>query len=103
MSARYDGKPLLRLLDGYVMDAIGRLDPAEDAALAAMEPDLRRQWGGTGGWRDLCAAQMRFPAGMTGAIREVWEKGRAKFLETEGYEPNPVQFTRSFVDSKFPR
>ncbi|HET9510662.1 MAG TPA: hypothetical protein VFO80_05875 [Sphingomonas sp.] len=103
MSPRHEGKPLLRLLDGYVMDAIGHLDPAEAAALKAMEPGLRREWGGTGDWRALCAAQMRFPDGMAAAIREVWEKGRAKFLASEGYEPNAEQFTRSFVDSKFPR
>ncbi|MCY1718465.1 hypothetical protein OVA26_16135 [Microbacterium sp. SL62] len=26
LSARYDGKPVLRLLDSYVLDAIGALD-----------------------------------------------------------------------------
>ena len=103
VNPRYDGRPLLRLLDAYVLDAIGHLDPDQDAELRAMEPELRREWGGTGGWRELCAAQMRFPDGMAGAVREVWDKGRARFIETEGYEPNAVQFTRSFVDSKFPR
>ncbi|MBN2972419.1 hypothetical protein JW805_10365 [Roseomonas aeriglobus] len=103
MNPRHEGKPLLRLLDGYVMDAIGHLDPVEASALQAMEPQLRREWGGTGDWRALCAAQMRFPDGMAGAIREVWEKGRARFLASEGYEPSAEQFTRSFVDSKFPR
>lgn len=103
MNPRHDGKPLLRLLDGYVLDAIGHLDPAEASALSAMEPDLRRQWGGSGDWRALCAAQMRFPAGMAGAIREVWAKGRERFVAAQGHEPDPVQFTQSFVDSKFPR
>ncbi|WP_326523995.1 hypothetical protein [Sphingomonas sp.] len=102
MSARYDGKPLLRLVDGFVLDAIGRLQADEEQALVALEPEMRQVTGAAGGWRQIVAAQMRFPDGLAAAIREIWEKGRVKFVAAQGHEPDPVQFTRSFVDSKFP-
>lgn len=102
MSPRHEGKPLLRLVDAFVFDAIGHLDPAEATALSALEPQLRRDWNATGDWRAITVQQMQWPEGMAGAIREVWEKGRVRFVQSEGYEPNPEQFVRSFVDSKFP-
>ena len=102
MTTRYTGKPLLRLVDAYILDAIGHLPPEVDAALTEREPGYRERFGATGSWRDIVAAQMRFPAGLPGAVREVWDKGRVKFVAEQGYEPDPGQFTRSFVDSKFP-
>jgi hypothetical protein len=29
-------------------------------------------------------------------------KGRARFVAAQGHEPDPVEFVRNFVDSKFP-
>jgi hypothetical protein len=39
---------------------------------------------------------------MPGAIREVWRAGAVKFREANGREPDPMEFTRVFVDTKFP-
>jgi hypothetical protein len=102
MSDRYTGKPFLELLDSYVLDAIGHLDAARDAALTAREPDFRSTFGGEGDWRALVVQRMQFPDGMAGAIRELWEKGSAKFAAAQGYQPDPREFTRTFVDTNFP-
>ena len=102
MNTRYDGKPLLRLVDSYVLDAIGHLPPEVDAKMTEMEPSFRKTFGASGSWREIVAAQMRFPDGLPDAIREVWTMGRVRFLAEQGYEPDPAQFTQSFVDSKFP-
>ena len=99
MNDRYEGKPFLMLLDSYVLDAIGALDARRDAQAAALEP----QFAGAGGWRAIVAREMRFPDGMAGAIREMWDKGRVRFVEANGREPDPHEFARVFVDSKFPR
>jgi len=99
---RYFGKPFLKLVDSYVLDAIGHLDAATDAALTAMEPNFHRTFNTTGSWREIVVGQMQFPEGMAGAIREVWEKGKVRFVEATGKEPDPVEFTRTFVDTKFP-
>jgi len=102
MSERYTGKPFLKLIDCYVLDAIGCLDEASDAALKGMEPQFRESFGEEGGWREIVAARMQFPAGMPAAIREVWAKGRIRFREAQGHEPDPGEFARVFVDTNFP-
>ena len=102
MTERYAGKPFLRMLDCYVLDAIGALHPDEQARLAEMAPMLQETFGNSD-WREVVAKEMQFPDGMAGAIREVWTKGRTRFIEAQGQEPDPLEFTQSFVDTKFPR
>ena len=101
MTGRYEGKPFLRLLDCYVLDAIGALHPDEQARLAEMAPMLEETFGNSD-WHEVVAEQMQFPEGMAGAIREVWTKGRVRFIEAQGHEPDPLEFTTNFVDTKFP-
>ncbi len=98
----YAGKPFLRLLDSYVLDAIGVLDEKSDVLLTEMEPKFHEMFGATGDWRTIVVQRMQFPEGMAGAIREVWVKGRVKFIAAQGHEPDPVEFTRNFVDTNFP-
>jgi hypothetical protein len=102
MTDRYTGKPFLKLLDCYVLDAIGHLDAASDAALTAMEPQLHQTFGESGSWRAIVEKRMQFPAGVAGAIREMWESGRKRFVEAQGQEPDPGEFARTFIDTKFP-
>ena len=101
MTDRYDGKPFLRLLDYYVLDALGALDDRAKAAVIAMEPKLRAIYNSTSGWREIVAAQMRFPADMPDQIRRIWDDGHDKFVETHGREPDPAVFTVAFVDTNF--
>ena len=102
MNTRYAGKPMLRLLDSYVLDAIGHLPAEVDAKMTEMEPKFREAFGATGSWRAMVESQMRFPEGMQDAIRELWAKGRVKFLAAQGHEPDPAEFTMTFVDTNFP-
>jgi hypothetical protein len=102
MPDRYTGKPFLRLLDCYVMDAIGVLDPEDDAMLTRAEPKFHKMFHTTGKWRQIVETRMNFPAGMKGAVKELWEKGRPRFKEKHGYEPNPWDFTVHFIDTNFP-
>ena len=102
MSERYTGKPFLRLVDSYVLDAIGHLDAAADANLTRLEPRFHAAFNATGDWRTIVATQMRFPEGMAGAIREIWEKGKPRFIAEQGREPDPLEFVRIFVDTNFP-
>ena len=102
MSNRYAGKPFLELLDAYILDATGHLDAARNAELTAREAEFRKLFGGTGDWRAQVAQRMQFPDGMAGAVREVWEKGATKFFAAQGYQPDPAEFVRSFVDKNFP-
>lgn len=40
--SRYEGRPLLRLVDCFVLDAIDQLDDAQRATLEALEPRLAK-------------------------------------------------------------
>ncbi len=102
MKRRYDGKPFLELLDCYVLDAIGVLDEETDARLTQYEPHYRLMFGIAGPWRTIVEKRMNFPAGMAGAIREMWEKGRPRYIAQTGFEPNPNEFAMQFIDTKFP-
>ena len=66
MSDRYTGKPFLKLVDAYVIDAIGHLDDATEMELKTMEPQFHKALGLSGGWRTMVEQRMKFPAGGRG-------------------------------------
>jgi hypothetical protein len=102
MTDRYASKPFLRLLDAYVLLAIGELDQESSDRLTAMEPKLRQTFNADGSWVDLVAQQMDFPPTLPDTIRDIWIKGREPFLKAYGTDPDPAEFTRQFVDTNFP-
>ncbi len=77
-------------------------DQANEDWLTQAEPFFRATFGEEGTWREIVASRMQFPAGMEAAIVEVWEKGRIRFAQESGEEPDAVQFTHMFVDQNFP-
>ena len=101
MTDRYEGKPFLRLLDSYVLDAIGQLGEPQCQSLQAMEPKLSAVYNVSGSWQDIVAAQMNFPPELPAEIRRIWENGSAKMAEL-GQTADPMEFTRQFVDTNFP-
>jgi hypothetical protein len=73
---RYDGKPLLRLLELYVLRAIGELSQAEEDKLVGMAPKLQSLYGGGGPWYEAVAASMKMPPNMPVLIQDMWAKNR---------------------------
>lgn len=71
---RYDGKPLLRLLELYVLNAIGDLPQQVRQTLEKMAPKLQAIYGGNGKWHEAVAAAIHMPADMPTAIEDVWAK-----------------------------
>ena len=102
MSDRYTGKPFLRLLDSYVLDAVGHLGADEQATLTRLEPKFHKAFNTPGNWRAIVETVMKFPDGMPGAIHEVWDKGKVRFVQENGHDPDPAEFARIFVDKNFP-
>ncbi len=97
---RYTGKPFLRLLDCYVLNAIGALGSQQAAALAAMEPKLGEVYGMSGGWQDIVVEQMGFPHDLPVQIRAIWDAGKARATQL-GQAVDPQEFARQFVDTNF--
>ena len=98
---RYSGKPFLRLLECYVLDAIGQLDDAQRQALRRMEPKLADVYRMNGSWVDIVNAQMDFPESLPAQIRAIWEKNLVS-ARARGVAVNPNEFAVVFVDQNFP-
>lgn len=94
---RYDGKPLLRLLELYVLKAIGELAPAEQQTLERMAPKLRAIYGGNGEWHEAVAAAVHLPSDMPVAIQDMWTKN-LEIARANGVTLHPQMFAEMFVD-----
>jgi hypothetical protein len=74
MNSRYDGKPFLRLLELYVLWAIGELPDAEEAKLRQMNPKLQLIYAVNGTWQQVIVSAMRIPPDLPAALREMWSR-----------------------------
>ena len=98
--ARYEDRPFLKLLDCYILRAIGQLDDVQAAALESIEPQLTEVYGKETAWHELVSTQMEFPEDIDASIRQVWVATQMKAAE-QGAEVDPAEFTRQFVDTNF--
>lgn len=99
--SRYEGKPLLRLVDCFVLDAIDQLDDAQRATLEALEPRLAKTFGANGTWQEMVGSQMGFAEDLADQIRQVW-RGYLDQAETQQLRADPQAFVVDFVAQNFP-
>jgi hypothetical protein len=95
---RYSGKPLLRLLECYVLWAIDQLTDKELSILQGMAPKLRSLYGVEGEWQQVIAFAANLPVDMPTRIRDVWTKN-TEIARTNGATLTPQQFAEMFVDA----
>jgi hypothetical protein len=94
---RYDGKPLLRLLELYVLWAIGELSEVDEGRLVAMTPKLQSIYGVSGAWHDVLAAAVHMPKDMPASIQQIWAKNTA-IANKKNANLSPQVFAEMFVD-----
>jgi len=94
---RYQGKPLLRLLECYVLWAIGELQDEDAKKLEAMTPKLQSVYGVQGDWQAVVAAAVDLPSNLPDLIRESWAKN-SDIAKKAGAVLSPQQFAETFVD-----
>jgi hypothetical protein len=103
LQRRYAEKPMVKLLDAYVLWAIDALPPDQNAALQQMAPRLRQTWNRTEeNWHDVVAAQMQFPPNMPAIIRDMWQKNQTITANSKA-SLTLQDFTCLFVDQNFNR
>jgi hypothetical protein len=93
---------MLRLLECYVLWAIGKLEPKEEQALAQMEPKLRQVLNQHGNWREIIAGAMSLPANMPELIRTNWAEN-LEIAKQHSATLTPQQFAEMFVDDNLAR
>jgi hypothetical protein len=98
---RYEGKPLVRLLECYVLAAIDQLDDKQRDTLQRMEPKLAAVYNRQGTWTEIIRDEMGFPESLPTKIREVWDNNLAA-LHGRGVGVDPNEFAMAFVDQNFP-
>ena len=93
---RYEGRPLVRLLECYVLWAIGELSEREAATLADMTPKLQSLYGSSSPWQEIVASTVRMDDSAAEGIRELWARNMG------ADSPLPAQqFAEVVVDRNF--
>lgn len=95
--SRYQGKPLLRLLECYVMSAIGELSESDSKAMTDMTPKLHSVYGTKGTWQEAIEKAVKLPANMPEMIRGMWTKN-SEIARVKKLKLSPQQFAEMFVD-----
>jgi hypothetical protein len=98
---RYTGKPFLRLLDSYVLDAIGQLSAQQRAGLEQVQGKLQAVYKTTGAWQDIVRQQLDLPLSFPLSVQKVW-KGYLDAAHSQGISVSPGEFVQRFVDENFP-
>lgn len=98
---RYAGRPLVRLLECYVLDAIGALDERQREALrgdgAQAGRALRRSRRLAG---RILGVQMAFPDTLPDQLRDLWARN-LELARERGQSANPEGFAMAVVDQNF--
>jgi len=98
---RYEGRPLARLVECYVLDAIGMLPDVYRQNLEKMEPYLTKTFNIGGNWKEIVASVMEFPETMPATIERLWHKNLG-IAKAQGAPVIPEEFAMAFVDQNFP-
>ncbi len=99
-STRYEGRPLLRLLECYVLWAVDALSDADAARLSEMTPRLRSIYRADGNWPDVLAQVMEMAPDTPERIRELWAKNQEIAMRNSA-TLTPQQFAEVFVDQNW--
>jgi hypothetical protein len=101
MKNRYDGKPLVMLLEHYVLWSIGELPEVQEKTLLAMTPMLQSTYSTSGTWQQVIASVMQFPVGLPTTLRGMWSRN-LELARKSGTTLTPQQFAEMIVDDNFP-
>ena len=99
-NSRYNGRPLLRLLELYVLKVIGELQESDAKTLDLMAPKLRSTYGVSGDWDEVIASVVGLSDGAPQAIQRMW-KENSEVAKKGGVDLTPQQFSEMFVDANF--
>jgi len=94
---RYAGKPLLRILECYVLHAIGELDVDTQEKLAALSPKLGEVYGRTGDWVAIVSSELSLPDDLPTLIVDSWHQNQ-RIAREHHVSLTPQRFAEMFVD-----
>lgn len=98
---RYEGKPFLRLIECYVLRAIGKLSSEDTVLLERMTPELQKAYNITGNWWEIIEILMEFPSTFQMDIQQMWKKNQL-IADNAKAQLSPQHFAEMFVDQNIP-
>lgn len=96
MAGRYEGRPLLRLVELYILWAIGELAEEDELRLLDMTPKLQSLYGVDGAWHEVIEQILELRSETASSLREIWRRN----LEI-GPGLTPQQFAETVADENF--
>jgi len=94
---RYAGRPLLIVLEHYVLAVIGALPPDKKIAIRSV---VQRVFGGGDDWQATVRQRLGMSEELDAEIRQLWTRNR-KVAEDGGVALHPMQFAKMFADENF--
>ncbi|MDQ0469771.1 hypothetical protein [Labrys wisconsinensis] len=101
MNPRYEGRPLVRILECYVLWAIGELPEQEAKALQATTPMLQKTYNATGSWQDVVTGVVGLNPEVRGHLQELWKRNQ-EIARQHKTSLEPQDFAEMSVDENFP-
>ena len=97
---RYDGRPFLRLLECYVLSAIGELSDDHEATLTEITPKLQATYELVEPWPRIVEHAMELSSGVPRALLQLWQQNLA-ISAASGEAIEPEAWARQVVDKNF--
>lgn len=94
---RYKDRPLLIVLEQYVLHCIG--EGGEDSA-KKMVAIVQRVWGGNENWQQTVRNTLRLDPNIDDSIRDLWKRNQ-EIARKNNTQLHPVQFAKMIADSNF--
>lgn len=91
---------LVRMLECYVLWAIGRLSADDESRLEAACPKLRAVFHAEGNWQDVLRVAMRWERDPAAEIVAIWKKNE-DWARQWGEVIDPDDFAKRFVGMNF--
>lgn len=96
-SDRYVGRPLLIVLENYVLDCIGELHPDKQVLARSI---VQRLWGGGNDWKATVRSQLHLESSLDESLSGMWSRNQA-LAKQHQQSLHPIQFAKMIVDQNF--
>jgi hypothetical protein len=94
---RYEGRPLLIILENYVLDCIGALESERWQQVQAV---VQRAFGGGADWKQTVRGVLQIGDGLDEQLRLMWQRNQ-EIARANGAVLHPAQFARMVADQNF--
>ena len=94
---RYESRPLILILDNYVLDCIGELPSDKTLLIISI---VQKVFGGGADWKKTVRDVLQLSESIEDTIRSLWIQNKEIAAQNKA-ELHPVQFAKMIVDDNF--